>query len=183
VAALTSNRAQWSKTVLFATYDENGGFFDHVPPVTPPPGTPGEFVTAPAVPNAAAVGNPAILGPIGLGFRVPMLVISPFSRGGLVSSDLFDHTSVLRFVETLFGAEVPNLSAWRRSMVGDLTSALNFQGPDNSIPSLPATIPAIPQMIQECAANLAGTRAYTLPNPQTLPTQESGQASHPSGVC
>jgi phospholipase C len=183
VTALTSNPAQWAKTVLFATYDENGGFFDHVPPVTAPPGTPGEYITAPAVPDVATIGNPAIRGPIGLGFRVPMLVISPFSRGGLVSSELFDHTSVLRFVETLFGAEVPNLSAWRRATVGDLTSAFNFQSPDTSVPTLPSTIPAIPQAIQQCAANLAGTKPYTLPNPQTSPTQESGQARRPSGVC
>lgn len=183
VTALTSNAAQWAKTVLFATYDENGGFFDHVPPVTAPAGTPGEYVTARAVPDATAIGNPAIQGPIGLGFRVPMLVISPFSRGGLVASELFDHTSVLRFIETLFGAEVPNLSAWRRATVGDLTSALNFQAPDTSVPKLPSTIPAIAQQIQECAGNLAGTKPYTVPNPQSSPTQESGQARRPSGVC
>src|SRR6266850_4100578 len=96
ISALTGNPALWAKTVLLATYDENGGFFDHVAPVTAPPGTPGEYVTAPAVPDPTVVGNPPILGPIGLGFRVPMLVITPFSRGGFVSSALFDHTSVLR---------------------------------------------------------------------------------------
>jgi phospholipase C len=183
VTALTANPAQWAKTVLFATYDENGGFFDHVPPVTAPPGTPGEYITAPAVPDPTVVGNPPILGPIGLGFRVPMLIVSPFSRGGFVSSDLFDHTSVLRFIETLFGAEVPNLSAWRRATVGDLTSAFNFNSPDQSIPTLPSTIPAIPQIIQECTANLAGTNPYPVPNPQTSPTQEVGSARRPSGVC
>jgi phospholipase C len=165
------------------TYDENGGFFDHVPPVTAPPGTPGEFVTAPAVPDPTVIGNPAITGPIGLGFRVPMLVISPFSRGGFVSSELFDHTSVLRFLETLFGAEVPNLSAWRRSTVGDLTGAFNFKKPDQSIPGLPLTFPAIAQAIQECAANLAGTTPYAVPSIQALPTQESGTATTPSGPC
>jgi phospholipase C len=183
VTALTANPAQWAKTVLFATYDENGGFFDHVPPVTAPPGTPGEYITAPAVPDPTVVGNPPILGPIGLGFRVPMHIVSPFSRGGFVSSDLFDHTSVLRFIETLFGAEVPNLSAWRRATVGDLTSAFNFKSPDQSIPTLPSTIPAIPQIIQECTANLAGTNPYPVPNPQTSPTQEVGSARRPSGVC
>jgi phospholipase C len=183
VTALTANPAQWAKTVLFATYDENGGFFDHVPPVTAPAGTAGEYVTAPAVPDPTVIGNPPIRGPIGLGFRVPMLIISPFSRGGFVSSDLFDHTSVLRFLETRFGAEVPNLSAWRRATVGDLTSALNFTAPDQSIPTLPSTIPAIPQMIQECAATLAGTSPYPVPNPQTPATQESGSAPRPSGVC
>ncbi len=183
ISALTANSALWAKTVLFATYDENGGFFDHVAPVTAPPGTAGEYVTAPAVPDPTVVGNPPVLGPIGLGFRVPMLVISPFSRGGLLSSALFDHTSVLRFLETRFGAEVPNLSAWRRATVGDLTSAFNFRKPDPSIPALPSTLPAIPQILTECAANLAGTTPYQVPNPQGSPTQEPGTAVRPSGLC
>src|SRR3984893_4312756 len=100
ITALSANPALWAKTVLLVTYDENGGFFDHVPPVTPPPGTPGEYVTAPAVPDLTVAGSPAITGPIGLGVRVPTLIISPFSRGGFVSPDLFDHTSVLRFPDT-----------------------------------------------------------------------------------
>jgi phospholipase C len=183
VAALSANPAQWSKTALFVTYDENGGFFDHVPPLTPPPGTPGEFVTAPAVPHAAMIGNPPILGPIGLGFRVPTLIVSPYSRGGFVSSDLFDHTSLLRFLETRFGAEVPNLSAWRRSVVGDLTSAFNFVAPDQSLPALPSTLPAISSIVLQCAATLAGTTPYAIPNPQLSPAQESGMPKRPSGAC
>jgi phospholipase C len=183
VSALTANPALWAKTALFVTYDENGGFFDHVAPVTAPVGTPGEYVTAPAIPDPTVIGSPAITGPIGLGFRVPTLIISPFSRGGFVSSDLFDHTSVLRFLETLFGAEVPNLSAWRRATVGDLTSAFNFKKPDQSIPNLPSTLAGDPQAILQCAANLAGTIPYTVPSTQTLPTQESGTPTRPSGVC
>src|SRR6202051_1262569 len=183
VSALTANPALWAKTVLFVTYDENGGFFDHVAPPTAPPGTPGEYVTAPAVPDPTVIGSPAITGPIGLGFRVPMLIISPFSRGGFVSSDLFDHTSVLRFLETRFGAEVPNLTAWRRAATGDLTSALNFKKIAQSIPNLPSTIPAILQAIEQCIANLAGTTPYTVPTTQTLPTQEAGTATRPSGMC
>lgn len=183
VSALTANPALWAKTLLLVTYDENGGFWDHVAPPTAPAGTPGEFVTAPAVPDPTVIGSPAISGPIGLGFRVPMLIVSPFSRGGFVSSDVFDHTSVLRFLETRFGAEVPNLSAWRRAAVGDLTSALNLQKPDQSIPNLPSPAPAVSQLIQECVANLAGTTPYTLPSTQALPTQEAGTAIRPSGVC
>jgi phospholipase C len=183
VSALTANPSIWAKTAFFLTYDENGGFFDHVPPTTAPAGTPGEYVTAPAVPDPTIIGNPPIAGPIGLGFRVPMLIISPFSRGGLVSSDLFDHTSVLRFLETRFGAEVPNLSAWRRAAVGDLTTAFNFAVPDTSVPNLPSTVAALPQVIQECATSLLGTTVYSVPNPQSLPVQESGSASKPSGVC
>ena len=181
LAALTLNPAQWAKTVFFVTYDENGGFFDHVPPVTAPPGTPGEYITVPAVPDPTLAG--AFTGPIGLGFRVPMLILSPFSRGGFVSSDLFDHTSILRFLETRFGAEVPNLSAWRRATVGDLTSAFNFAAPNQSIPNLPSTLQAIPQVVQQCLASLLGTTPYPLPTPQSLPSQESGTAPKPSGEC
>jgi phospholipase C len=183
VTALTANPALWAKTVFFLTFDENGGFFDHVAPTTAPPGTPGEYVTATPVPDATSIGSPAISGPIGLGFRVPMLIVSPFSRGGFVATDLFDHTSVLRFLETRFGAEVPNLSAWRRSAVGDLTSALNFKAPDTSVPSLPATTPGISAAIQQCANNLAGLTQYTVPAMQAMPTQESGTAQKPSGTC
>jgi phospholipase C len=183
VSALTANPALWAKTVFLVTFDENGGFFDHVPPVTAPLGTPGEYVTAPAIPDPTVIGSPAITGPIGLGFRVPMLIISPFSRGGFVSSDMFDHTSVLRFLETRFGAEVPNLSAWRRATVGDLTSAFNFKSPDQSIPNLPSTLQPVSQAIQECVANLAGFTPYTVPATQSAPTQESGTATRPSGTC
>ena len=183
IGALTANPSLWAKTALFVTYDENGGFFDHVPPMTPPPGTLGEYVTAPAVPDPTVAGNPPIPGPIGLGFRVPMLVISPFTRGGFVSSDLFDHTSILRFLETRFGAEVPNLTAWRRAAVGDMTSAFNFTKPDQSVPMLPSTTSDLSQVLTECVANLAGTTPYQLPNPQTAPTQEPGMAVRPSGAC
>ena len=72
-----------------------------------PPGTPGEYLTVPDISNNSG----GINGPIGLGFRVPLLVVSPFSRGGFLCSDVFDHTSLLRFLETRFGVEVPNLSA------------------------------------------------------------------------
>ena len=78
LAALFAKPDVWAKTALFYTHDENGGYFDHVAPPTAPAGTPGEFLTT-GVPTDAGVAYP---GPIGLGFRVPMLVISPFSRGG-----------------------------------------------------------------------------------------------------
>ena len=137
--------------------------------------------------SGAVVADPAvegsINGPIGLGFRVPMLIISPFTRGGFISSDLFDHTSLLRFLETRFGAEVPNLSAWRRATVGDMTSAFNFTKPDSSVPSLPSTIAALPSILTECTNNLAGFTGFTLPTPQVMPTQEAGSPVRPSGKC
>jgi phospholipase C len=98
LATLVSNPAVWAQTVLFVVHDENGGFFDHVPPVTAPEGTAGEWLTG-ALPPAAA----GIAGPVGLGFRTPCLVVSPFSRGGRLCHDVFDHTSLLRFLEARFG--------------------------------------------------------------------------------
>jgi phospholipase C len=187
--ALTANPGLWTKTALFATYDENGGFFDHVPPPVPPPATPGEYLTVEPLPSIAG----GIRGPIGLGFRVPMLVISPFSRGGLVCSDTFDHTSLLRFLETRFGPEVPNLSAWRRSATGDLTSAFNFAAPDASIPPLPSPSAADPRVLaSDCPTQAPDTGSaefptvvgYPLPPPpQTMPGQEPGAPRRPSGVC
>jgi phospholipase C len=181
LTALMANPAAWAKTAMFVTYDENGGFFDHVAPVTAPPGTAGEYVTAAAVPDPIMAGG--ISGPIGLGFRVPMMVISPFSRGGFVCSDMLDHTSMLRFLETRFGAEVPNLSAWRRATVGDMTTAFNFSKPDTSIPSLPSPVAALPAQITQCDANLLGFTAYQLPATQAMPTQEAGTAKRPSSAC
>jgi len=135
VQAVMSNREIWRKTALFITWDENGGFFDHVAPPVAPPGTKGEYLTISPLPAAAN----GIAGPIGLGFRVPMLIMSPFTRGGLVCPDVFDHTSMLRFLETRFGVEVPNLSAWRRGVTGDLTSAFNFVArPQDGRPALPS---------------------------------------------
>jgi len=112
-----------------------------------------------------------------------MLIISPYSRGGYVSPDLFDHTSILRFLESLFGAEVPNLSAWRRATVGDPTSALNFRTPNQSVATPPSIVPVGAEAIQQCAANLAGFKPYNIPNPQVAPVQENGTGRRPSGMC
>ncbi len=177
---LTSNPAVWEKTSLIISYDENGGFFDHVAPPTAPPGTPGEYVTVPLSGVADSMG---IAGPIGLGFRVPGLVISPYTRGGLVASEVFDHTSQLRLVEKRFGVEIPNLSAWRRATVGDMTSAFNFAAPPNAHkPSLPGTaLPAVSALL-ECKVGidtLLGTFdsqhnfvSYPVP-PNSMPSQET----------
>jgi phospholipase C len=188
--AITSNPALWAKTALFITYDENGGFFDHVPPPIAHPGTPGEYLTVNPLPMEAD----GIRGPIGLGFRVPTLVVSPFSRGGLVCSDTFDHTSMLRFLETRFGPEVPNLTAWRRSVTGDMTSAFNFAHPDASVPSLPKPNRGDPRVLaSDCPTQSPGAAGqenfrtvvgYTLPPPpQTMPGQEAGTARRPHGLC
>ncbi|MBV8087519.1 MAG: phospholipase [Chloroflexi bacterium] len=189
LSALTANPALWQSTALFVTYDENGGFFDHVPPPTAPANTPGEWITGTPVPDASVLGSPPMRGPLGLGFRVPMLVISPFSRGGFVSSTVFDHTSPLLFLERRFGVQVPNISAWRRRTVGDMTAAFNFAARDPSLPALPATAPVSAEVIAQCASNGSQVStvgltapAYPVPNPQRMPLQEPGSARRPSGL-
>jgi phospholipase C len=133
---LTSNPEVWASTVLFIMYDENDGFFDHVPPPVAPAGTPGEYLTVSPLPSDAG----AVAGPIGLGVRVPMIVVSPFSAGGWLCSDVFDHTSQLRFLETVFGVTAPNISAWRRETVGDLTGTLpTLMAPVTKVSHLPVT--------------------------------------------
>ncbi|WP_186247566.1 alkaline phosphatase family protein [Burkholderia gladioli] len=131
----------WSKCAIFITYDENDGYFDHVPPPIPPLDGYGKHNLQ------TAAGTPIDLGdetyqstPIGLGPRVPMMVVSPWSKGGRVSSRLSDHTSVIRFLETWLTArgypagkvQCPNISAWRRAVCGDLTETLNLAAPVNT---------------------------------------------------
>jgi phospholipase C len=144
VDILASNPAVWGRMALFVTYDEDGGFFDHQVSPTPP-ATRAEGLSTVPVTNEIFPGDashPA--GPYGLGVRVPMIVVSPWTRGGWVDSQLFDHTSLIRFLETRFGrgrADLveSNITAWRRAVVGDLTSAFDFRTPNAAPPALPST--------------------------------------------
>ncbi|PST84670.1 phospholipase C, phosphocholine-specific [Pedobacter yulinensis] len=139
---LTKNPEVWKKTIFIVTYDENDGYYDHVPPYSIPdenkPGTGKvsagidteiEHVRLEHELKQGVPQKQAREAPIGLGFRVPMLIASPWSRGGRVCSQLFDHTSSLQFLETFvnrkFGKNihVDNISQWRRTIAGDLTSA------------------------------------------------------------
>jgi phospholipase C len=171
---LMSNPKVWKSTVLFIMYDENDGFFDHVPPPTAPAGTEGEYVTA-----SSASGFD---GPIGLGVRVPMLVVSPFSAGGWVCSDTFDHTSQLKFLAERFGVSIPNISSWRKNLVGDLTATLPTLGsPITKAPTLPSTSDNIDKapIEGECNASQINelnptTPPYPIPSNQVQPTQEPG---------
>ena len=140
---LTSNPEVWSKTAVLITYDENDGFFDHIaPPFAPASGANGLSTVSTA--NEYFAGNSTYRsGPYGLGPRVPMIVVSPWTRGGWVCSEVFDHTSIIRFIEKRFSrhADVtePNITPWRRAVCGDLTSAFNFSNPNDVFPPLPST--------------------------------------------
>ncbi|WP_405726870.1 phospholipase C, phosphocholine-specific [Streptomyces sp. NBC_01537] len=135
--ALTADPEVWAKTALFITYDENDGFFDHVVP----PSADAARSTADTTGELFAPSgtDSHVAGPYGLGQRVPMLVVSPWSKGGWVNSQVFDHTSIVRFIERRFGVHEPNISAWRRAVCGDLTTAFDFSRADAALPALPGT--------------------------------------------
>nr|WP_232073447.1 phospholipase C, phosphocholine-specific [Variovorax sp. RA8] len=152
--ALTSNPKVWSKTVLFVTFDENDGFFDHLPmPAVPSYDANGNLMGKSTVALDgeyfdASVGNylnvndttSGKIRPWGLSSRVPMYVVSPWSKGGWVDSQVFDHTSVGMFLEKRFGFTVDAISPWHRAVCGDLTSCFDFVRPNDPVfPQLPDT--------------------------------------------
>ncbi|MCY0932471.1 phospholipase C, phosphocholine-specific [Streptomyces sp. H27-H1] len=146
--ALTSDPEVWSRTALIVTYDENGGFFDHVPPPFPPE-NPTQGKSTVSVEDEHYDGPDGVPGPYGLGPRVPTFVISPWSRGGWVCSQVFDHTSLIRFIERRFGVHEPQITPWRRTVCGDLTSAFDFTRRNDSLPALPSTDAYLPPQCKE----------------------------------
>ena len=162
--ALTANPAVWSRTALIVNFDENDGLFDHVPPPAPP-----SYLHWDADPAKAQLAGASTVDardeylgdedggvksvdtyrhrPWGLGPRVPMYVISPWSKGGWVNSQVFDQTSTIRFIETRFGVKEPNISAWRRAVTGDLSSCFDFATPNDAdlVRACPRPRPATPR--------------------------------------
>lgn len=183
--ALTANPESWSKTVLLINFDENDGFFDHMPPPAVPAYT--SYGSNPAQSQLAGASTVDTTGeyhhvlngadarthhrPYGLGPRVPMYVISPWTKGGWVNSQVFDHTSVVRFIEARFGVREPLISPWRRAVSGNLLSCFDFANPNDN---------GFRQLLPETAARRA--MALSLPNtkvpatPATLaaPVQAAG---------
>jgi phospholipase C len=173
--ALTSDPEVWSRTALLVTYDENDGYFDHVVPPYPPSSAAQGQSTANVStelfdPSTAApqyAGYPA--GPYGAGQRVPMIVVSPWSKGGWVCSETFDHTSVIRFIEKRFGVHEPNISPWRRALCGDLTAAFDFSHTQTAVPHLPDTSGYVPADDKRHPDYVPKP-----PNDPALPKQEPG---------
>jgi phospholipase C len=182
--ALTENPKTWSRTVLLLNYDENDGLFDHVVPPMPPLSSEmqaGGMVSGnleaslkdelldldrfpteqhPLIPGDVSRG----MQPVGLGPRVPMIIVSPWTHGGWVCSQVFDHTSVLRFLEARFGVQETNISAWRRAVCGDLTAAFDFSNrPEPVSVQIPVPLPMRTRH-----------RPYHVPSEQQMPQQESG---------
>ena len=153
--ALTVDADSWSKTVFILTFDENDGFFDHVPPPAVPSydaggslagkstvPLDGEYFSDPA--GSHLDSRDTISGrlrPWGLGPRVPAYIVSPWSKGGWVNSQVFDHTSVAMFLEKRFGIHVDGISPWHRAVCGDLSSAFDFSASAGAgLPTLPHTV-------------------------------------------
>lgn len=187
IDALAASPATWSKTVLLLMFDENDGFFDHMPPPAAPSyqqwhPDPAQAVLAGAstvstageyheFSSGEASETPALMHrPYGLGPRVPMYVISPWSAGGWVNSQVFDHTSVIRFMEQRFGVMEPNISPWRRAVCGDLTSAFDFTRPDQR--PLAAALPATPA--RAAAARAWPATVFPPPSLASSPLQQGG---------
>ncbi|MER6677375.1 phospholipase C, phosphocholine-specific [Streptomyces sp. NPDC000983] len=143
--ALTSNPEVWARTALFVTYDENDGFFDHLVPPLPPQDASRGKSTVDASLDVYPGDSRRPAGTYGLGPRVPMLVVSPWSKGGYVCSETLDHTSIVRFMERRFGVAEPHISPWRRTVCGDLTSAFDFSRGDSRPAALPDTDEYEPQ--------------------------------------
>jgi phospholipase C len=161
--ALNADPDVFNSTVVIVNYDENDGQFDHVPPPIPAPGEVDEFVTGTLTQFGVAAPVPN-----GLGFRVPLILVSPWTRGGWVTSEVSDHTSVLQFLETWTAAIgtpalCPQISPWRRQVCGDLTRAFDFANPVYGLPSLPDTGALIPEV-----------RYTPLPGDNAMPSQEPG---------
>lgn len=164
--ALGANLDVFKNTIFILNYDEGGQFFDHHWVPTPP--TTDGIST---VDTSGDIVKGEIDLPIGMGFRVPYMVISPWSRGGHVVSQVFDHSSVNQLLEVWLNISIPTLSPWRRVVAGDLLSSLDFDHPDYSWPTdLPDTNGYVEESNEQCT---------TLPMPQvplqqSLATQEPG---------
>jgi phospholipase C len=165
IDAIAANPAVWAKTVFILAYDENDGFFDHVVPPTPPAGAVAEFVNR----DSSVSGIHGNGWPVGAGFRVPCIIVSPWTTGGYVCSQPFDHTSCNRFIEAVTGVKTRFISPWRRATFGNLTSAFRFANAALFSASLPDA---------DAALALAQTQK-TLPGPvppatQSAPVQAPG---------
>jgi len=183
--ALTSNPDVWSKTVLIVNFDENDGFFDHMPPPSVP-----SYISYDADPAKAQLAGGSTVDttgeyhhvlngadartlhrPYGLGPRVPMYIVSPWTKGGWVNSQVADHSSVLRFIEARFGVKEPLISPWRRAVSGDLLSCFDFANPENN---------GFMQLLPETAARrakalaLPSTTVPAIPSSLSAPVQAAG---------
>jgi phospholipase C len=193
---LTKNPEVWKKTIFILTYDENDGYFDHMPPYVVPKPNAADAGKVSAKIDVAADYELKKDSPIGLGYRVPMLIASPWSKGGYVNSQVFDHTSCLMFLEHFLSKKTGktiksnNISSWRRAVCGDLTSAFRpAAGEQSGVPPLlkkedvlihitnarnkPAQVKPDPLTQQEIE-KINSHPSFSPSSPDAMPKQEKG---------
>jgi len=133
IDAVTKGK-EYSKTALIISYDETGGWGDHVTPYHSPSGTAGEWLHDPYNEVGYTYSGP--------GFRLPFYIISPWTRNGNVFTEHADHNSQIMFIEEWLAAKGKNVVTsqmvpWRRQHMSSLVNAFDFANPDFSLPSLP----------------------------------------------
>jgi phospholipase C len=179
INALVDHPEVFARTIFILNYDEAGGFYDHMPPPVPPVGDYRGHSTVPLDGEIKDYSGQSVQvrgeNPIGFGIRTPTLLVSPWSHGGFVCSQLFDHTSVIRLMEKRFGVREPNISRWRRSVAGDLTAAFDFANADASAPSL--NFAATFDFPARNAVSKDSTN-YAIPQTQQPVAQYPGQRPH-----
>ena len=163
---LTENPDVWAKTVLILCYDEEGGFFDHVlPPIAPATRHDGYS-------SVSTTGEISKGEAFGLGARLPFIIASPWTRGGFVCSEVFDHTSIIRFLEKRFGVLEPNISDWRRTVCGDLSSMFDFSQAETQRPQVLFETPH-QHYIQNAQLSCEGKKSSETPRIEQLVRQEA----------
>jgi phospholipase C len=172
---LVSKPDVFSKTVFIVTYDEADGSFDHIVPPTTPQAAPADGDSTVSIENEIVTNDPSgVNGPIGLATRVPFIAISPWSKGGFVNSQVFDHTSLIRFIEKRFGVFEPNISPWRRAVAGDLTSVFNFANPNDNAVNLLSTDGFVPPPFELNGGNVNSFQPTLDTVIVGVPAQEKG---------
>jgi phospholipase C len=182
---LTKNPEVWKKTIFILTYDENDGYFDHIPPYVVPKLGDSNSGKVSAKIDISADYELNKDNPIGLGYRVPMLIASPWSKGGYVNSQVFDHTSTIMFLEHLFSHKTgkrirsKQISSWRREICGDLTSVFRPANLNRSEPLTPLKKEQVLINIQNAKNKPAQLKPLPLTQAEIasnkyLPQQETG---------
>lgn len=172
---LTKNPELWKKTIFILCYDENDGYYDHVPPFLPPDGTDDEYESL-EMDMKRKPADKARGSMIGLGYRVPLVVASPWTRGGAVNSQVFDHTSIIMFLETFLKSKgknitESNISSWRRSVCGDLSSV--FKPYNGESIRMPERVKK--KEFYETIHNAKFKNVPAIPSPMNkIPSQEKG---------
>ncbi|PYH92530.1 non-hemolytic phospholipase C precursor [Aspergillus ellipticus CBS 707.79] len=159
------NSPQYSSTLLMISYDESGGFGDHVVPFHSPKDTPGEWMEDPY-----GIFGKVFVGP---GVRVPFYMVSPWARGNRVFTERADHNSQILFLEQWLTArgyknvQTPEMVHWRRDHMSNLVNALDLDNPDFSLPVLPpAEKPEMSAGSYVGSSNCEAT--YSQPRPPVL---------------